>query len=264
MSEKGPEALAEVFQAERRRLIGQAQRTLGSRTDAEDAVQEAWIRLARQDPHTVDNLSGWLTTVVGRVCLDMLRALKIRPETTYDDVPDFVVTEDLVAGPEEETLLADSVGAASTVVLSTLRPPERLAFVLHDTFAVPFDEIGQILNTSPRSARNPTQWLRGHSRGSLAVDSPSNWVLSHSASTRAKPDRTWSLQNRCLGTSAPVPAVNPHLQTRQKGPGTIKFQDPSVIHLPTHLSTMTRLRTKVELRGIEPLTFSLRTKRSTN
>ena len=111
-------------------------------------MQEAWLRLARQDAATIDNLAGWLTTVVGRVCIDMLRSRKARPETPYDDqLPDLVVTEDN-DGPEDDALLAESVGLALLVVLDTLQPAERLAFVLHDMFAVPFDEIGQIIGRS--------------------------------------------------------------------------------------------------------------------
>ena len=142
------EALAETFEGQRGRLVAVAYRMLGSRTDAEDAVQEAWLRLARQDAATIDNLAGWLTTVVGRVCIDMLRSRKARPETPYDDqLPDLVVTEDN-DGPEDDALLAESVGLALLVVLDTLQPAERLAFVLHDMFAVPFDEIGQIIGRS--------------------------------------------------------------------------------------------------------------------
>ncbi|WP_433377320.1 sigma-70 family RNA polymerase sigma factor [Actinoplanes sp. CA-142083] len=142
------DALAQAFEGQRARLVGVAHRMLGSRADAEDAVQEAWLRLARQDPAAIDNLAGWLTTVVGRVCLDVLRARRARPEASYDDgLSEIVVVED-VAAPEEDAVLADSVGLALLVVLDNLGPAERLAFVLHDTFAVPFDEIGEILGRS--------------------------------------------------------------------------------------------------------------------
>ena len=127
---------------------------LGSRADAEDAVQEAWLRLARQDADAIDNLAGWLTTVVGRVCIDVLRSRKARPEAPYDDwLPELVVTEDDDGAPEDDALLAESVGLALLVVLDTLRPAERLAFVLHDMFAVPFDEIGRILDRSTDAAK---------------------------------------------------------------------------------------------------------------
>ena len=151
MTGPGPEkALAEAFEEHRGRLEAVAFRMLGSRADAEDAVQEAWLRLARQDPAAIDNLAAWLTTVVGRVCIDVLRSRKTRPETSYDDdrLPELVVTEDHAEAPEDEALLADSIGMALLVVLDTLRPAERLAFVLHDMFAVPFEEIGQIIGRS--------------------------------------------------------------------------------------------------------------------
>ncbi|GAA2545516.1 sigma-70 family RNA polymerase sigma factor [Winogradskya consettensis] len=141
--------LAEAFELQRGRLVGVAYRVLGSRVDAEDAVQEAWLRLARQDADGVDNLAGWLTTVVGRICIDMLRSRKARPEVSYEDrLPEFVVTEDHGLDPGEESVLAESVGLALLVVLDTLSPVERLAFVLHDMFAVPFDEIGAVLGRS--------------------------------------------------------------------------------------------------------------------
>jgi RNA polymerase sigma factor (sigma-70 family) len=141
------DGLARAFEEQRGRLVSVAYRMLGSRADAEDAVQEAWLRLARQDAAAIDNLSGWLTTVVGRVCIDVLRSRKTRPEASYDDqLPEFVIVED--GGPEEDAVLAESVGLALLVVLDTLGPSERLAFVLHDLFAVPFAEIGQIIGKS--------------------------------------------------------------------------------------------------------------------
>ncbi|KAA1424455.1 sigma-70 family RNA polymerase sigma factor [Mumia zhuanghuii] len=149
----GDDALAEAFEGQRGRLEAVAYRMLGSRTDAEDAVQEAWLRLMRQDAATIDNLAGWLTTVVSRVCIDTLRSRTARPEAPYDDrLPDLVVTADDGA-PEDDALLADSVGVALLMVLDSLRPAERLAFVLHDMFAVPFDEIGQILGRSTDAAK---------------------------------------------------------------------------------------------------------------
>lgn len=144
-----PEAsLAEAFEGQRPRLLAVAQRVLGSRADAEDAVQEAWLRLSRQDADSIENVAGWLTTVVGRICIDMLRLRTSRAEVTpTDDIPEFAVTED-VDSPEDAAVLADSVGLAMLVVLGSLRPDERLAFVLHDMFAVPFAEIAQILEKS--------------------------------------------------------------------------------------------------------------------
>ncbi|MFG1966052.1 sigma-70 family RNA polymerase sigma factor [Nonomuraea sp. NPDC049028] len=138
--------LAEAFEAQRDRLSAVAYRVLGSHADAEDVVQEAWMRLARQDAATIENLAGWLTTVVGRISLDVLRS---RREASYGDgLSELVITVDDSAEPEETVALADSVGLALLVVLDSLGPSERLAFVLHDLFAVPFAEIGQILGKS--------------------------------------------------------------------------------------------------------------------
>lgn len=155
MAGSGPdEAVTQAFEEQRRRLAAIAYRMLGSRADAEDAVQEAWLRLARQDVAGIDNLAGWLTTVVGRVCIDMLRARKTKAESSYDDqLPCLIVTEDNDGAPEDDVLLADSVGLALLVVLDTLRPAERLTFVLHDIFAVPFEEIGQIIGRSADASK---------------------------------------------------------------------------------------------------------------
>ena len=155
MTGSGPEeAVAEAFEEQRGRLVAVAYRMLGSRADAEDAVQEAWLRLARQEPAAIDNLAGWLTTVVGRVCIDVLRARKAKPEASYDDrLPELVVTEEADGAPEDDALLAESVGLALLVVLDTLRPSERLAFVLHDMVAVPFEEIGPIIGRSPDASK---------------------------------------------------------------------------------------------------------------
>ncbi|WIV60515.1 sigma-70 family RNA polymerase sigma factor [Amycolatopsis nalaikhensis] len=142
--------LAEAFDARRDRLRAVAHRVLGSHADAEDVVQEAWLRLSRQDAATIENLDGWLTTVVGRISLDVLRARKARPEAPYDEV---VVEVDEAPAPEEDVALADSVGLALLVVLESLGPHERLAFVLHDLFAVPFEEIGRILGKSTAATK---------------------------------------------------------------------------------------------------------------
>jgi RNA polymerase sigma factor (sigma-70 family) len=150
MSDTSPtDPMAEAFEAQRDRLRGVAYRMLGSHADAEDVVQDAWLRLSRQDTAMIHNLAGWLTTVVGRISLDVLRARQARPEGSYDDrLPELVVTVDDGLAPEDDVALADSVGLALLVVLESLGPSERLAFVLHDLFAVPFDEIGQILGKS--------------------------------------------------------------------------------------------------------------------
>lgn len=143
------DVVAKAFEAQRDRLRAVAYRMLGSHSDAEDVVQEAWLRLARQDTATIDNLAGWLTTVVGRISLDVLRSRRTRPEVPYDSTsPDLLVTVDDSAAPQDDVVLADTVGPALLIVLESLRPSERLAFVLHDLFAVPFNEIGQILGKS--------------------------------------------------------------------------------------------------------------------
>jgi RNA polymerase sigma factor (sigma-70 family) len=150
MSDTSPtDPVAEAFEAQRDRLRAVAYRMLGSHADAEDVVQEAWLRLSRQDTATIHNLAGWLTTVVGRISLDVLRSRQAHPEASYDDrLPELVVTVDDGPAPEDDVALADSVGLALLLVLESLGPSERLAFVLHDLFAVPFDEIGQILGKS--------------------------------------------------------------------------------------------------------------------
>ena len=146
--------LAERFEEHRGRLRAVAYRMLGSVSEVDDAVQEAWLRLGRTDTAGIDNLGGWLTTVVARVCLDMLRSRQSRREEAFTpDVPDPVATGTQGSSPEQEALLADSVGLALLVVLDRLTPAERLAFVLHDMFAVPFEEIAPIVNRSPDAAR---------------------------------------------------------------------------------------------------------------
>jgi RNA polymerase sigma-70 factor, ECF subfamily len=147
--------LAERFEEHRRHLRAVAYRMLGSVSEADDAVQEAWLRLSRSDAEEIDNLGGWLTTVVGRVCLNMLRSRRTRGEQPLDEVhvPDPIVSRAEGLDPEQEALLADSVGLALLVVLESLDPAERLAFVLHDMFAVPFDEIAPMVNRSPAAAR---------------------------------------------------------------------------------------------------------------
>ena len=161
--------LTERFEENRPRLRGVAYRMLGSLSEAEDAVQEAWLRLNRIDTATVENLGGWLTTVVSRVCLDMLRSRKSRREEPIGaQVTEPSVERGEGADPEGEAVLADSVGVALLVVLDTLTPAERLAFVLHDLFAVPFDEIGSIVGRSPAAAKQLASRARRRVRGSPA------------------------------------------------------------------------------------------------
>ncbi len=165
-----PEWLAERFEAHRARLRAVAYRMLGSLTEAEDAVQEAWLRLSRQDAGRIENLDAWLTTVVARVCLNMLQSRKARREEPLDGhVPDPIVSAEGGIDPEEEALLADSVGLALLVVLDTLPPAERLAFVLHDMFDVPFEEIGPVVGRSPVAARQLASRARRHIKGAAPV-----------------------------------------------------------------------------------------------
>jgi RNA polymerase sigma factor (sigma-70 family) len=157
---------AQRFEEHRAHLRAVAYRMLGSLTEADDAVQEAWLRLARADADDVQNLRGWLTTVVSRVCLDMLRSRASRREESLEvHVPDPVVTP-ADQDPQQHALLADSVGIALLVVLDTLSPPERLAFVLHDVFAVPFDDIGAVLDRSPAAAKQLASRARQRLRAS--------------------------------------------------------------------------------------------------
>jgi RNA polymerase sigma-70 factor, ECF subfamily len=161
--------LTERFEENRPRLRGVAYRMLGSLSEAEDAVQEAWLRLSHADAATIENLNGWLTTVVSRVCLDMLRGRKLRREESIGaQVTDPRVMRGDGADPESEALLADSVGVALLVVLDTLGPAERLAFVLHDLFAMPFDEIGSIIGRSSAAAKQLASRARRRVRGSPA------------------------------------------------------------------------------------------------
>lgn len=160
------EWLAEQFEQHRPHLRAVAYRMLGSLGEAEDAVQDAWLRLSRSDAAEIENLGGWLTTVVARVALNMLRSRNTRREQPLEVyVPDPIVDPVYGTDPEHETLLADSVGLALVVVLETLTPPERLAFVLHDMFAVPFEEIATILQRSPEAARQLASRARRRVRG---------------------------------------------------------------------------------------------------
>src|SRR5215208_2380812 len=165
--------LAEQFEEHRPHLRAVAYRMLGSTAEADDAVQEAWLRLSRSDASEIDNLGGWLTTVVARVCLNALRARRRHGEEPLGPhVPDPVVDAADGSSPEHEALLADSVGLALLVVLETLPPAERLAFVLHDMFGVPFDEIAPIVDRSPEAARQLASRARRRVRGAAPQPDP--------------------------------------------------------------------------------------------
>jgi RNA polymerase sigma factor (sigma-70 family) len=163
--------LADRFEAHRTHLRAVAYRMLGSLAEADDAVQEAWIRLSRTDTSDVENLGGWLTTVVGRVCLNMLRSRRTRRESPLDaHVPDPIVSPEAGMDPEHEALLGDSLGLALLAVLDTLTPAERIAFVLHDVFAVPFDEIAPIVGRTSAATRQLASRARRRVQGAPVPD----------------------------------------------------------------------------------------------
>src|SRR5437762_4781177 len=165
--------LAEQFEQHRTHLRAVAYRMLGSVSEADDAVQEAWLRLSRTDEDEIENLGGWLTTVVARVSLNMLRSRRTRREEPLGvHLPEPIIDRADGLDPEHEALLADSVGLAPLVVLETLSPPERLAFVLHDIFAMPFDEIAPIVDRSPEAARQLASRARRRVRGAKGIPDP--------------------------------------------------------------------------------------------
>ncbi|MFC9557383.1 sigma-70 family RNA polymerase sigma factor [Rhodococcus sp. NPDC056960] len=165
------DVLAQQFETHRPHLRAVAYRMLGSLSEAEDAVQESWLRLSRTDTDSVQNLGGWLTTVVARVCLNMLQSRRSRREDSLDAaVPDPIVALSDGSDPEQEAVLADSVGLALLVVLGTLTPSERLAFVLHDMFAVPFEDIAPIVERTPVAARQLASRARRRLQGAPVPD----------------------------------------------------------------------------------------------
>jgi RNA polymerase sigma-70 factor (ECF subfamily) len=175
------DSLSREFEEHRTRLRSVAYRMLGSLSEAEDAVQDAWLRLSRTEAGEIENLGAWLTTVVARIALNMLRSRRSRGEAPFDGcLPDPIVDPAGGTDPEHEALLADSVGLALLVVLDTLTPPERLAFVLHDMFAVPFEEIARILERSPEATRQLASRARRRVRGRAAppdTELPAQWEV---------------------------------------------------------------------------------------
>jgi RNA polymerase sigma factor (sigma-70 family) len=170
MDDRDHDGRAQQFESRRRYLGSVAYRMLGSLSEADDAVQEAWLRLSRSDTSAVDNMDAWMTTVVARVCLDMLRSRRSRREDPLvGELSDPIPFADDQLDPEREAVLADSVGLALLVVLETLAPAERLAFVLHDMFAVPFDEIAPIVGRSPTAARQLASRARRRVQGGASV-----------------------------------------------------------------------------------------------
>jgi RNA polymerase sigma factor (sigma-70 family) len=164
---------ANTFDRERRRLRSVAYRIVGSLSEADDAVQEAWLRLQRAQVEEIDNLEGWLTTVVARICLNVLRDRRSHAAEPLDAfVPEPIISTDVRGDPEHEALLADAVGIALQVVLDALSPAERLAFVLHDMFAVPFDEIAVLVERSPEATRQLASRARRRVRGAAPAPDP--------------------------------------------------------------------------------------------
>ena len=163
--------LADRFEEQRGRLWAVAYRMLGSLTEADDAVQDTWVRVSRAEMNEVENLGGWLTTIVARVCLNMLRSRNLRREEPLEvHLPDPVISPEEELGPEEEVLLADSVGLALLVLLDALAPAERLAFVLHDMFGLPFEEIAPMVGRSPTAARQLASRARRRVKGADIPD----------------------------------------------------------------------------------------------
>jgi RNA polymerase sigma factor (sigma-70 family) len=201
------EWLAQRFQEHRPRLRALAYRMLGSTSEADDALQEAWIRLSRSNAAEIDNLQAWLLSVVGRVALNMLRSRKRRGEQPLEaHLPDPIVDRAEGIDPEHEALLADSLGLALLVVLETLTPAERLAYVLHDMFSVPFEQIGAILERSPEAARQLANRGRRRTGGSRPWTSSSTPHASPaSTSQTSTPDYETGLES----TKSPEPSVEP-------------------------------------------------------
>jgi RNA polymerase sigma factor (sigma-70 family) len=215
--------LAERFEEQRPRLRAVAYRMLGSLSEADDAVQEAWLRVSRADAGGVENLDGWLTTVVARVCLNMLRSRRSRREEPLDPrMPDPIIGPEGGGDPEQEALLAEGVGLALLVVLDTLTPAERLAFVLHDLFAVPFEEIASLLDRSPAAARQLASRARRRVRGAAPAPDPD---LAHQ---RAVVDAFFAAA-RDGDFEALVAVLDPEVVLRADG-GTARARQSVVIH----------------------------------
>jgi len=215
--------LAERFEEQRPRLRAVAYRMLGSLSEADDAVQEAWLRLSRVDAAGIENLGGWLTTVVARVCLNMLRSRRSRREEPLDlRMPDPIIGPEGRGDPEHQALLAEGVGLALLVVLDTLTPAERLAFVLHDLFAVPFEEIASLLDRSPAAARQLASRARRRVRGAAPAPDPD---LTHQ---RAVVDAFFAAA-RDGDFEALVAVLHPEVVLRADG-GTARARQSVVLH----------------------------------
>lgn len=231
------EFLTEEFERHRGHLRAVAYRMLGSVSEADDALQDAWLRVSRADTSEVDNMGGWLTTVVARTCLNHLRARKQRRETPYEVlVPDPIVDLDEKIDPEHQAVLADSVGLALLVVLEQLNPAERLAFVLHDLFGVPFDEIGQMLDRTPTAARQLASRARRRVRG---VPTPDR----DRASQRAVVDAFFAAADRG-DFDGLVEVLHPDVVLRSDG-GTARPQMTMELHGPAAVAQQAFASTKM-------------------
>jgi RNA polymerase sigma factor (sigma-70 family) len=222
--------LAERFEANRSHLRGVAFRMLGSVTEADDAVQEAWIRLSRSDTSDVDDLRAWLTTVVGRVCLNILRSRKTRREASLEThVPDPILSPEAGIDPEHEALLGDSVGLALFVVLDSLTPAERVAFVLHDVFAVPFDEVAPIVGRTPTAARQLASRARRRVQGAPVpdVDLDGQWPVVDAFLAAAREgdfERLLAVLDPDVVLRSDGGVTRPELMSRVRGARTVATQ----------------------------------------
>ena len=222
--------LAERFEANRPHLRGVAFRMLGSLTEADDAVQEAWIRLSRTDTSDVENLRAWLTTVVGRVSLNMLRSRRTRGQVPLEThLPNPILSPEAGLDPEQETLLGDSVGLAMLVILDSLTPAERVAFVLHDVFAVPFDEIAPIVGRTPTAARQLASRARRRVQGAPVpdVDLDGQWAVVDAFLAAARDgdfDRLLAVLDPDVVLRSDGGAARPGLDTLVRGAQTVAEQ----------------------------------------
>ena len=260
--------LAERFEANRSRLRAVAYRMLGSMSEADDVVQDAWFRLSRSDTSAVENFDGWLTTVVGRLCLDALRSRQARREDALDPhVPDPVVTREDAVDPEEEALLADSVGMALLVVLDMLDPAERLAFVLHDMFGVPFDEIAPVVGRSPEATRQLASRARRRVQGAATtpdVDVRRQREVVDAFLTAAREGNFEALVSVLdpdvvlradAGPGSPLSVVRRGAET--VGTGAMRFADPARVDHPARVNGAAGAVVTVDGRLVSVMAFHI-------
>ena len=263
----GNDWLAARFEANRSHLQSVAYRMLGSLSEADDVVQDAWFRLSRSDTSEVENLDGWLTTVVARLCLDALRSRKSKREEPLEaHVPDPIVTRADAVDPEHEALLADSVGLALLVVLDLLDPAERLAFVLHDMFGVPFDEIAPVVGRSPEAARQLASRARRRVRGAAMPDADvrrQREVVDAflTAAREGDFDALLTVLDPDVvlradgGPGSPLSAVRRGAET--VGSGAIRFADPARVHHPARVNGGAGAVVAVDGRPVAVMAFTV-------